>query len=87
MAETILFALAEWSIRATILAGVVGALLWAVRIKNAHIKLAAAAFDLRRLGQQRLDRGIDLIRPPAGPALSSCVRSKRLNSRRGRRPR
>jgi GWxTD domain-containing protein len=41
MAETILFALAEWSIRATVLAGVVGALLWATRIKNAHIKLAA----------------------------------------------
>ena len=39
MAETILLALAEWSIRATVLAGAVGALLWAARIKNAHIKL------------------------------------------------
>src|ERR1700693_106779 len=41
MAETILLALAEWSIRATALAGAVGALLWATRIKNAHVKLAA----------------------------------------------
>jgi GWxTD domain-containing protein len=41
MAETILLALAEWSIRATVLAGVVGGLLWAARIKNAHTKLAA----------------------------------------------
>ncbi len=41
MAETILLALAEWSIRATVLAGAAGALLWAARIKDAHIKLAA----------------------------------------------
>jgi GWxTD domain-containing protein len=41
MAETILFELAEWSIRATVLAGALGALLWATRIKNAHIKLTA----------------------------------------------
>jgi GWxTD domain-containing protein len=41
MAETILLALAEWSIRATVLAGAVGALLWATRIKDAHMKLTA----------------------------------------------
>ncbi len=41
MAETILLALAEWSIRAAVLAGAVGALLWAARIKDAHIKLTA----------------------------------------------
>ncbi|HEV8037470.1 MAG TPA: GWxTD domain-containing protein [Bryobacteraceae bacterium] len=41
MSETILLALAEWSIRTTILAGAVGALLWAARIKNAQIKLTA----------------------------------------------
>jgi GWxTD domain-containing protein len=41
MAETILLALAEWSIRATVLAAAVGALLWAARIKDAHIKLTA----------------------------------------------
>jgi GWxTD domain-containing protein len=41
MSEAILLALAEWSIRATILAGAVGALLWAARIKDAQIKLTA----------------------------------------------
>jgi len=41
MSETILMALAEWSIRAIILAGAVGALLWAARIKDAQIKLTA----------------------------------------------
>jgi GWxTD domain-containing protein len=41
MAETILLALAEWSIRAAVLAGAAGALLWAARIKDAHIKLTA----------------------------------------------
>jgi len=41
MAETILLALAEWSIRATVLAGVAGVLLWAARIKDTHIKLTA----------------------------------------------
>jgi len=41
MAETVLYALLEWSIRAAVLAGVVGALLAAARIKNAHTKLSA----------------------------------------------
>jgi GWxTD domain-containing protein len=41
MSEAILLALAEWSIRATVLAGAVGALLWAARIKDAHMKLSA----------------------------------------------
>src|SRR5579871_296964 len=41
MAEDILLALAEWSIRAAVLAGAAGALLWAARIKDAQIKLTA----------------------------------------------
>ena len=41
MAETLLFALAEWSIRAAVLAGAVGLLLWVARIKDAHVKLNA----------------------------------------------
>lgn len=41
MTEAILFGLAEWSVRATVLAGAVGVLLWAARIRNAHAKLAA----------------------------------------------
>src|SRR5450432_3249628 len=41
MAETVLLALADWSIRATVLAGVVGALLWAIHIKDAQVKLTA----------------------------------------------
>jgi GWxTD domain-containing protein len=41
MAETILVALTEWSIRAAVLAGTVGALLWVARIKDAHLKLTA----------------------------------------------
>ena len=41
MAETVLYALLEWSIRTAVLAGVVGALLAAARIKNAHTKLSA----------------------------------------------
>ena len=41
MAEAILLALAEWSIRATVLAAAAGALLWAARIKDAHVKLSA----------------------------------------------
>jgi GWxTD domain-containing protein len=41
MLEAILYALAEWSIRAAVLAGTVGALLWAARIKDAHVKLSA----------------------------------------------
>lgn len=41
MAEAILLALAEWSIRATLLAGAVGALLWAARVKDAQLKLSA----------------------------------------------
>jgi GWxTD domain-containing protein len=41
MAETILLAIAEWSIRATALAAVVGLLLWIFRIKDANIGLTA----------------------------------------------
>src|SRR5271167_4958649 len=41
MPETILFALMEWSIRAAVLAGAVGALLWVARIRDAHVKLNA----------------------------------------------
>ena len=41
MSEAILLALVEWSIRATLLAGAVGALLWVARIKDAHLKLSA----------------------------------------------
>ena len=41
MGETVLIALAEWAIRAAVLAGAVGALLWAARIKDAHVRLTA----------------------------------------------
>lgn len=41
MAETILLALAEWAIRATVLAAAVALLLWVARIKDAHVKLTA----------------------------------------------
>jgi len=41
MSETILLALLEWSIRTTILAGAVGVLLWAARVKNAQVRLTA----------------------------------------------
>jgi GWxTD domain-containing protein len=41
MSEAILYPLAEWTIRATILAGAAGTLLWAARIKDAQVKLSA----------------------------------------------
>jgi len=41
MSEAILLALAEWTIRATVLAGAVGVLLWVARIKDAQVKLSA----------------------------------------------
>ncbi len=41
MAETLLLALAEWSIRAAGLAGAAGALLWVARVKDAQVKLTA----------------------------------------------
>lgn len=41
MAETFLFGLAEWSLRAAALAGTVGALLWMLRVKDVHARLTA----------------------------------------------
>ena len=41
MAETILLAIAEWSIRTMALAAVVGLLLWMLRIKDANVRLTA----------------------------------------------
>src|SRR5271155_3815034 len=61
MADTILLALAEWSIRATVLAGAVGLLLWVARITNAHIKLAAWTIVLV----------VALLMPLAAPPLAT----------------
>ena len=41
MTETVLLAIAEWSVRATALAALVGLLLWILRIKDASVRLTA----------------------------------------------
>ena len=41
MAEALLIGLVEWAIRAAVLAGVVGVVLWALRVTSPHVRLTA----------------------------------------------
>src|SRR5882724_7798232 len=59
MAETLLFGLADWSIRAAVLAGAAGTLLWIARVKDAQVKLTAWTVVL----------GAVLLMPLASPVL------------------